>query len=343
MARGRMVSVTVATDKRLNDLSLEAEYLYLKTIPHLDRDGLILGDADMLASQAIPRRRILHDAVEEYVQAWITTGLALAYDSPDGRVLFFPSFAKHQAGMRYDREPESTIAAPPGYTRTSTGLVPDANPHVPGVLPEAIRQTTGTLPEGVRQNVGLREEKLREVEVEGKGREMPPTPLPADDSANHGRRLSGKMNALNNKLGPEIRRLLADVVLDILGTRELANTNTDAGDTVLYAAHDATVTLWDMGYRTEQNLLDLEAHWYANDFRGKKNERPTAKWLIEHASKKTSGTRNNGSKPHDRQSAGANFGLASLKEPVSPTAEEPDYARLAAEWDAAHAQTPGPG
>jgi hypothetical protein len=44
MARGRFLSESVATDARLNGLSVEAELVYLMTIPHLDRDGLIEGD-----------------------------------------------------------------------------------------------------------------------------------------------------------------------------------------------------------------------------------------------------------------------------------------------------------
>ena len=43
MARGRMLSIDVAGDPHLNRLSLEAHLLYVQTIPHLDRDGLVSG------------------------------------------------------------------------------------------------------------------------------------------------------------------------------------------------------------------------------------------------------------------------------------------------------------
>lgn len=131
--------------------------------------------------------------------------------------------------------------------------------------------------------------------------------MPLGSSANTGRRLSGKLTKLNHKLGPELRTPLANVVLTILGTSDLANTNTDAGDAALYAAHEAVIALWGMDYRSEQQLLDLESNWYATDFRGQKNQNPTSKWLVEHASTMRGGSRsgrNNGSGPqsHGRES-----------------------------------------
>ena len=161
MARGRMINTTVATDKRLADLPLEAELLYLKTIPHLDRDGLILGDASILWAQVCPRRPELLDHVESYVDLWIASGLVHAYDTPDGLALHFSNFAKNQTGFRYDREPASTIQCPPGYTRTAAGLVQDATLSLSGNLPEVIRQSAGNDPAEVKR----KEEKGKEEKI----------------------------------------------------------------------------------------------------------------------------------------------------------------------------------
>ena len=124
MARGRIISTTVASDIRLNSLSLEAEYLFLKTIPHLDRDGLILADSSLLWGKVCPRRPELLAKVDDAVSEWIGAGLAVSYDTDDGRALFFPGFRKNQS-FQYDREGKSTVGIPPGYVRTVTGLVPD--------------------------------------------------------------------------------------------------------------------------------------------------------------------------------------------------------------------------
>jgi hypothetical protein len=169
MARGRMVNCTVATDKRLATLSIEAEYLYLKTIPHLDRDGLLLGDASLLWALVAPRRPELLDDTKSYIEEWIHAKLVIAYDTPDGLALYYPGFAKNQIGMRYDREPESTIQAPPGYVRTASGLVPDNSRDVSGNPPADFRQSSGSYPAEVK----LKEEK---VEVKGMERKAPAAP-----------------------------------------------------------------------------------------------------------------------------------------------------------------------
>lgn len=124
MARGRMISATIAIDKRLNTLSMEGQLLFLMTVPHLDRDGLIVGDAQLLAAKAIPRRPEMHGRCEEFIQEWITSGLAIPYETDDCRVLYFPGFRKNQT-FQYNREGTSQFPPPPGYRRTDTGLEPD--------------------------------------------------------------------------------------------------------------------------------------------------------------------------------------------------------------------------
>ena len=52
MARGRLLSTDIASDPDLNRLSPDAERLYLRTIPHLDRDGLISGHPMLLWAAA---------------------------------------------------------------------------------------------------------------------------------------------------------------------------------------------------------------------------------------------------------------------------------------------------
>jgi hypothetical protein len=174
MARGRMVSTTVATDKRLADLSLTAEYLYLKTIPHLDRDGLILGDAPLLWGKVAVRRPELLPMTEDLISEWLAQdGLVIAYDTPDGCALYFPGFAKNQVGMRYDREPESTIACPPGFARTPAGLVPDGSRDASGNHPADFRQPSGNHPSEVK---GIEVKR----EVKGKEKNLAPAALEED-------------------------------------------------------------------------------------------------------------------------------------------------------------------
>jgi hypothetical protein len=132
------------------------------------------------------------------------------------------------------------------------------------------------------------------------GRAPAEVPRPAPASSRTARRpAAARLQALNAKLGPELRRPLADVVLQITGTAELANTDTASGQAALYAAHEAAVTLHQLGYRAAADLLRAEQGWYANDFRGKQGERPTLKQFVEWAAKAQAAPR--GAKRHGDQ------------------------------------------
>lgn len=128
MARGRFISTSVATDARLNSLSVEAELVYLMTIPHLDRDGLIEGDPNVLWGKVCPKRRQFLDSMAVYIQEWAKAGLVLMYDSNNGPVLWFKGFVKNQLGLRYDRETPSEFPPPPqNEVRQNAGDLPDTD------------------------------------------------------------------------------------------------------------------------------------------------------------------------------------------------------------------------
>lgn len=184
MAEGRFISRRVAYDKELNALSLPAHLLYLMTIPHLDRDGLILGDDSLLWGAVAPRRPELLPQVEAAVQEWVDARLVVAYESRIGRCLFFPGFRKNQQGLRYDREAASRLPVPPGYVRTPTGLQQVG--QAAGLPPDLCRTSAGLPPEadGVcRPEVEVEEEEEGEGEAEGLPPELSRTAAgPSPDS-----------------------------------------------------------------------------------------------------------------------------------------------------------------
>lgn len=143
MARARMLSTTIATDRRLNDLSMEAEYLFYKILPHLDRDGLILADGPVLWGTVCPRKVELLPRIDALLAEIEEAGIVVCYETAEGRVAWFPRFSRHQAGMRYDREAPSALEPPPGYIRTETGL---ARSDAAGADPEQIQQPAGATP-----------------------------------------------------------------------------------------------------------------------------------------------------------------------------------------------------
>jgi hypothetical protein len=125
MARGRFLSTSVAEDDRLSRLSLTAELLYLKTIPHLDRDGMISGRAGYLWGRVCPLREELMLEMQGAINEWVTVGLVVRLDTDIGPVLFFPGFLKNNNLLHYDRESPSRFPVPPGYERTEMGLIPE--------------------------------------------------------------------------------------------------------------------------------------------------------------------------------------------------------------------------
>jgi DnaD/phage-associated family protein len=157
MARGRMIASTVATDKRFNSLSSDAALIYLMTIPHLDRDGLILGDAMPLWGRVCPRRTEFIPFMDELIAEWAKSGLVIAYACEDGRVLYFVGFGKNQTGMRYDRESPSIFPPPPNYIRTSNGL----EKHSDGAMPEEVRHDAGVVPDEIP--LKAKQSKLKET------------------------------------------------------------------------------------------------------------------------------------------------------------------------------------
>lgn len=126
MARGRMLSTDVSVDPETQSLSLASYALYLSTIPHLDRDGLIDAHPLRLVAMAAPLRYEFRDNAAALINEWVEAGLVIRYQvSSRQSVLFFKGFRRHQQGMEYTREPVSRFPPPPGWTRTKEGLVPD--------------------------------------------------------------------------------------------------------------------------------------------------------------------------------------------------------------------------
>ena len=126
MARARLVSVQIASDDNLNKLSPDAERLYLRTLPHLDRDGLITGHPMLLWAKVAPLRMELMDVCNALIQEWVQQGLVVRYPGADGQpVLYFKGFRRHNANIPYTDEAPSIYPPPPGWLRTKHGIMPE--------------------------------------------------------------------------------------------------------------------------------------------------------------------------------------------------------------------------
>jgi hypothetical protein len=111
MARGRMISTSIAFDPEFNRLTMPQQLLFLRTIPHLDRDGLISAIPTRLHGIVAPLVPELVGEIESAIKAWCDAGLVDVYTTPAGPILYFAGFSKNQPGMRYDQEAPSIFAA----------------------------------------------------------------------------------------------------------------------------------------------------------------------------------------------------------------------------------------
>lgn len=185
MARGRLLCQSIALDIEFNKMSMEAQFCFMRTIPHLDRDGLILGNPVALWAKVAPLMPDLMQKMESCIKEWTKAKLVLAYDSPYGAVLFFKGFTKNQINMHYSREAESMFPPPPGFYRNGKGIEPDPTSNTPdtpptpnknetpestpeaqtenkNTTPAEVRQKSGATPAEVRRDSGLIEHNLTE-------------------------------------------------------------------------------------------------------------------------------------------------------------------------------------
>lgn len=148
MAYGRMIANKIGCNKAVHELSSDTCRLaYTWTLPHLDRDGRIHGNPEILRAVVFPRREdITNDMMRSFIEEWALNGLVEIYDVDGDWMLVFPKFRENQRNMHYDREPKSELPDP------STCEL---------VHPEDIRKSSGRHPAQVK----LREEKLREEKI----------------------------------------------------------------------------------------------------------------------------------------------------------------------------------
>lgn len=138
-----MLSQSIAEDIEFNEIGLEAQLMYLRTIPFLDRDGLVNGHPAILFGKIAPLLPDILPKMKTIIDEWVTAGLVIPYTDGKTSVLYFKGFTQNQIGLRYEREPESQFSAPPGFSRTKNGIEKDAA-QTAGRLPEDCRKIAGS-------------------------------------------------------------------------------------------------------------------------------------------------------------------------------------------------------
>lgn len=143
MARGRMLSKKISRDKRVADLIADVGpwggIFWTWCIAHLDREGRIDGDPNVLKGLIVPR---IEECTVEIITDTLTVanalGIVVWYSNSGDKYLSFPKFEKNQTGMRKDREPESEFPCP--LDENSADVATTGSRQVAGRLPEDCRK-----------------------------------------------------------------------------------------------------------------------------------------------------------------------------------------------------------
>lgn len=305
MARGRMINQSISEDVEFNEMSIEAQLMFLRTVPFLDRDGLINGNASVLRGRVAPLLD-LPKSMASIVQEWVSAGLVMHYTAGKQSILFFPGFAKNQIGMRYDREAASTYPPPPGYTRTSRGLIApgeerpqsaqseDSDNGENGAQPEdeltpdECRTNAGTVPDELHAN-GIEENRK---ENESKAAVTFPSSLPSSSTGdplmdvaknkfNRGARSSVSWQAeMNLRLEPAKRVPLVNAVGKACGLTAMMN----GRDEILCQVHDTACWFYEQGFTTAEKIEALHKVYLTDEWRRKNHPRPSIEAFMKFAS-----------------------------------------------------------
>jgi hypothetical protein len=160
MPDGRFISKSISLSGQLKNVSLEADYLFGRMIPHLDRDARMDGDPDVVKATACPlRAEMTPELIRTALAELDAVGLIEWYEVDGQMVCHFPAFGVHQRGMKYEREAPSRLPS-----RETQGAKPVRRHAAPmrsgsGPTPDQVRTNSGSMADQVR----LSEVKLSEV------------------------------------------------------------------------------------------------------------------------------------------------------------------------------------
>lgn len=116
------MSKTIAQSEQLGRVSLDADYLFGRCIPHLDREGRMTGNPELVRAQVCPLRpELTTEKVATLLAELAAVELVIWYEVGARQCLTFPGFDRHQKGLRKEREATSRI--PPADSANAKPVV----------------------------------------------------------------------------------------------------------------------------------------------------------------------------------------------------------------------------
>lgn len=127
MPDGRFLSKSIAYSAQVGSVSLEADYLFMRMIPHLDSAGRMTGEPMSVKALCCPlRNELTVQIAERCLSELCNAGLIDWYVGPDkAKYLSFPGFKAHQRGARLEREAPSRLPEASEANSTTLRTTPE--------------------------------------------------------------------------------------------------------------------------------------------------------------------------------------------------------------------------
>lgn len=108
MPRGRLLSKKISFDERVAQLSLEAALLYTWCIPHLDVEGRIYANPEILKGTVIPYIKELNiEKIVKCIEEMASIKLVTVYGNLPHKYMQFNGFSKNQKVDKLKEAPSS--------------------------------------------------------------------------------------------------------------------------------------------------------------------------------------------------------------------------------------------
>lgn len=162
MPNGRFISKSISVSEQLGNVSLEADFLFGRCIPHLDVEGRITGNPKGLKAVVCPLRdELTHQKITHLLKELHEAGLCVWYEVNGSKFLEFPTFSRHQPGMKKEREADSKI--PSSKVKAAQAVTESWDSHK-----DVIRTNSGLNPDQLTPKLSeVKVSKVKESEVKG--------------------------------------------------------------------------------------------------------------------------------------------------------------------------------
>src|SRR3990172_9497275 len=105
VADGRFLSRSVGQNEQLAQVSLEAALLFTWCLPHLDVEGRMTGNPQLVRAKVCPLRpEVTITRIPGLLRELVRHELIVWYEVQGRHYLAFPGFARQQRGLRKNKQ-----------------------------------------------------------------------------------------------------------------------------------------------------------------------------------------------------------------------------------------------